>query len=784
MDGDMVICGFELLDGKKSDSVKKKILVLVDWYEPGFKAGGPIQACKNVVNSLKKEYDFYILCSDRDLGDKIPYKNIETNLWLEIESSVHIWYASPDFMDKSRLLKLLNEVQPDFIYFNSMYSFKYTLFPLWVLLNNRFRGKIILAPRGMLHKGALKNKYIKKVVFLKLFLLIGWSRKIVFQATDEQERKDLQYFFSGKVNLIVVEDIPTVNEKLWREREKAKGELRLVFLSRIHPKKNLHYFLNLLRDINHEIEIKFDIYGFEDSPDYSEQCRKIASSLPSNIEVRFLGALPFTQVFETLNHYHVFVLSTMGENYGHAIFEALTTGLPVMISDQTPWKNLEQMKVGWDYPLQMKEKFIDAISLAAGWDQQQYNEWSAGAYSYAREYIHDLGALAKYKQLFSSPDKKRILLFTDWYEPGYKAGGPIQSCKNIVSILKGEYEFFIICSDRDLGDKKPYSNIPVNEWIKTSTTTNIWYASPNFITGKSLKNIFDIIRPDFVYFNSMYSPLYTLLPLWVLVRSKYSGKIILAPRGMLHKGALKRKYFKKYVFLRLFRLISWHRKVIFHATNKQEQRDILSFFSKSADITVLDNIPNTSFRQWLPKLKRPDELSCVFISRVHPKKNLYYFLKILSEIRNDVNLSFDIYGVEEDKNYAEDCKQLSSSLGKNIRVRFRGPIPYSQVFETMQAYHLFVLPTLGENYGHVIYEAMSAGDPVLISDQTPWGNLETEKAGWDIPLNEKDKFKEAIKKAVAWNQNEYNEWSQNAFELAKNSVDIPRLFERYKKLFG
>lgn len=774
----------KLLDGKKSGPVKKKILILVDWYEPGFKAGGPIQACKNVVNSLKDKYEFFILCSDRDLGDHTPYEGIQTDQWINNETSVSIWYASPGFMRKRKLLKLLEDVNPDFVYFNSMYSFKYTLFPLWVLLNNHFKGKIILAPRGMLHKGALKKKYIKKIVFLKLFQLIGWSRKIIFQATDEQERKDLQFFFSGKVNIVLVEDIPTVNELPWMERKKTMGSLHCVFLSRIHPKKNLHYFLNLLKEINHDIEIIFDIYGFEDHPEYSEQCRKIASTLPPNIKARFMGALPFNKVFGTLSQYHVFVLPTLGENYGHAIFEALTTGLPVMISDQTPWRNLQQMKVGWDFPLQMKEKFVDAITEAAGWDQEQYNESSEAAYSFAKEYIQEQGAIAKYRQLFSSPERKRILLFTDWYEPGYKAGGPIQSVRNIVSTLTGEYEFFIICSDRDLGDKGPYNNILVNEWVKKSSTVNILYASPKFITGKNLKSIMESVQPDFVYFNSMYSPLYTLLPLWVLIWNNYSGKIILAPRGMLHKGALKRKYFKKYVFLKLFRFIAWHKKVIFHATNKQEQDDILSFFSTKAKIMILDNIPDTSFRQWFPKLKKPYELNCVFISRVHPKKNLYYFLKILSEIRYDVKLAFDVYGVEEDKKYAEDCKHFASSLGANIRVEFKGPIPYTQVHGTMKAYHLFVLPTLGENYGHVIYEALSAGDPVLISDQTPWRGLEKEKAGWDLPLKEKDKFKNALKQAAAWNQEEYDEWSKNAIQLARNSFDIPRLHEKYKKLFG
>jgi hypothetical protein len=187
---------------------KQLILMFTDWYEPGFKAGGPIQACKNVVSSLKEQYDFFIVCSDRDLGDKVPYQDILTNQWIKNGNNVNIWYASPNFMKRRRLIKLLQEVKPDFVYFNSMYSFKFTLLPLWVLLNNRFRGRIILAPRGMLHKGALQKKYIKKSIFLKLFLLIGWSRKIVFQATDEQEKKDIEFFFTRKVNTVIVEDIP------------------------------------------------------------------------------------------------------------------------------------------------------------------------------------------------------------------------------------------------------------------------------------------------------------------------------------------------------------------------------------------------------------------------------------------------------------------------------------------------------------------------------------------------------------------------------------------------
>src|ERR1700730_4198315 len=97
--------------------------------------------------------------------------------------------------------------------------------------------------------------------------------------------------------------------------------------------------------------------------------------------------------------------------------------------------------------------------------------------------------------------KPKILMFTDWYEPGFKAGGPIQACKNVVAVLKEQYDFFIFCSDRDLGDKSPYEGIKLNEWTKTDTGVNIWYANPRLVNRRNLSRLLYDIRPDYVYFN-------------------------------------------------------------------------------------------------------------------------------------------------------------------------------------------------------------------------------------------------------------------------------------------
>ena len=158
-------------------SVRKKILLFTDWYEPGFKAGGPIQSCKNIVNNLSDEYDFRIFTSDRDLGDTEPYKHIKRDTWNNLSNGAHIWYASPEFLKSSNIRKIITEVEAEIIYLNSMFSSGFSLLPLWILRSIHFKGRIILAPRGMLNTSAVSRKKWKKNIFLSLFSLSGDYRK-------------------------------------------------------------------------------------------------------------------------------------------------------------------------------------------------------------------------------------------------------------------------------------------------------------------------------------------------------------------------------------------------------------------------------------------------------------------------------------------------------------------------------------------------------------------------------------------------------------------------------
>jgi len=378
---------------------KKKILLFSDWYEPGYKAGGPIRSCVNFVQHMSADYAIYIFTSDRDLDADKAYESIITDQWQKQDSDINIYYCSPVQLNWKNMRKQLTSIKPDFIYLNSMFSKYFTLYPLLINRWVKPQCKVILAPRGMLRISALQFKSAKKKIFLNLFRLTGFQKKIFFQAADETEKKDIQHCFGHHVHVEYIPNFPGKLHDISFRIEKKPGELFILFVGRIHPIKNLDYLLQILIPVN--AAIRLTIVGSIEDKFFWQKCEQLISQLSETVSVHFMGELPNNLLPGILKEQHIFSLPTKGENFGHAIFEALSSGKPVLISDQTPWRNLEQEKAGWDIPLQKHEKFTEAIIHALAWDQDEYNVWSHNAFNFAKKSI-DTGELKKkYRQLFS-----------------------------------------------------------------------------------------------------------------------------------------------------------------------------------------------------------------------------------------------------------------------------------------------------------------------------------------------------------------------------------------------
>jgi len=376
---------------------KKKILVLIDWFLPGYRAGGPIQSVSNLLELLKHEYEFAIITKDTDHQSNVPYPNIESNTWIDREG-YRIYYYSDAYISMSRLKDLVLAEQCDYLYINSMYSVPFTIWPLLLFGRKKQAFQIVLSPRGMLQPGSVTIKAWKKVPFLKLVRWSGIPRNIRWFATNEDEKSFMEGHFGQGLDIRIASNIPRQLQHPWKSLPKRSGAARFVFTSRVSPIKNLEFFIGLLKDAKGEVI--FDIYGTKEEDSYWAICERAIAALPPNVSVNYKGEVPQPQVAEVLSNYHFFVSMSKGENFGHAIFEAMIAGRPVLIGDRTHWHNLAPQKVGWDTPLDQPAAHQKVIAQCIAMGQEEYDTWSLAAWSFAKRYKESPEILEKVRKIF------------------------------------------------------------------------------------------------------------------------------------------------------------------------------------------------------------------------------------------------------------------------------------------------------------------------------------------------------------------------------------------------
>ena len=387
------------------DTRKTIILVLVRYYLPGFKAGGPVRSISNIVAKLGDEFDFRIITSDRDLLDRVPYVDVVVDAWNQV-GKAQVFYLSPRSRSLLTIFKLLSDTPHDILYFNSFFDPIFTLMPLL----GRFFGVLpikpaLIATRGELSPGALLLKRRKKVLYIWVTSAIGLYRNLNWHASTHTESMNIQNIVSPK-NIstvpIIAMDLPIDNDPTIKSSDshtrKLGDPLRIVFLSRIVQMKNLDFALKVLAKVT--IPINFHIFGPIEDESYWMKCNDLIADLPLNISVHYEGEVEHLKVLSVLKNHDLFFLPTRGENFGHVIMESMIVGTPVLIADTTPWRNLEQNGVGWELPLDNEQKFADKIHDAAQFSNEAYRIWRKRVESFALEISKNQEIVASNRNLF------------------------------------------------------------------------------------------------------------------------------------------------------------------------------------------------------------------------------------------------------------------------------------------------------------------------------------------------------------------------------------------------
>jgi glycosyltransferase involved in cell wall biosynthesis len=398
------------------------------------------------------------------------------------------------------------------------------------------------------------------------------------------------------------------------------------------------------------------------------------------------------------------------------------------------------------------------------------------------------------------PAPIRILALLEHYLPAYKAGGPLRTVGHMVEQLGDPFVFRIVTCDRDWGDPARLEVVP-GRWSPVGNGEAI-YLAPSQLGPAGLRGVIAATEHDVLYLNSLFSPRLSILPLLLRrMRAIPRRPVVLAPRGELHPGALEGgawgirlpdavarllgspRFLKKRAYIALARALGLFRGITWQASNDAEAGEIRQNVGRRARVVVAPDLaarPPASLPP-PPASKRPGALRALFLSRVDDKKNLEGAIALLDGVRGEV--SFDVYGPVADERYFARCRAALDRLPANVRARYHGALPHDRVAEVFRAHELFVFPTRGENFGHVVLESLVAGCPVLVSDRTPWRGLARYGAGWDLPLDDVEGMRAVVQRCVDMDEEEFRAWSVRAAHFGRDASSDERPLRWNRELF-
>lgn len=383
--------------------MKPVILCFLNHYIPGYRSGGPVRTIANFVDWLGSDFDIMIVTSDRDMGDVTAYPNVRTDCW-NVVGNARVYYTSKKSLNLLGIVKIINSTHYDILYLNSFLSFSFTVLPL---LARKLRlvpcSPCILAPRGEFSPGALSLDPLKKSFYLFFSKLTRCYSNLTWQVSSDLELYQVaKYYPLSRNKFVVVPDLPacpnsnsiTFSPKLCLTKSES---LRIIFLSRISPVKNLDYLLASLSSITASISLS--IYGPISDVSYWRHCLSLIDELPTNVRVDYLGEVHPTDVLPTFSKHDLFVLPTLGENFGHVILESLSAGTPVLLSDQTLWNSSDNYAIK-TLPLSNIELWTATIEERASFSANDLSRSRRDAYDFAKQYLLDSNVLVSNRELF------------------------------------------------------------------------------------------------------------------------------------------------------------------------------------------------------------------------------------------------------------------------------------------------------------------------------------------------------------------------------------------------
>ncbi len=387
----------------------------------------------------------------------------------------------------------------------------------------------------------------------------------------------------------------------------------------------------------------------------------------------------------------------------------------------------------------------------------------------------------------AEPNKK-ILIIYEFFSPAYKAGGVIQSLRNLIALLHNDFDFYFITGGYDLNESEPLSTIQLNQWndilIEDQAKIKVWYDDKKRLDLVKMKSLISQVNPNTIYINGFMHIAFLLNPLLVIKYSEFRNtSVIVAPRGMLQSGALSTKSFKKKWYLKVIQLLGLTKNIHWHITSEEEKEGINQYFPSTANrFTLLGNIPQLPVNDFLHSEKTDGILRIVYASIITEKKNLHYTLESLRYCTSSI--FFSIYGVIKESDYWSRCEAIINNLPANIQVKYFGAFKPADMQQIVSKHDAFILLSKGENFSHAIFESLGTPRPIITSHFTSWNGLKEINAGWNLAIDNPQETGHQIDEIARIDNDHWQKYLKGAHDLANNYLARQDFKNEYTELLN
>ncbi len=287
--------------------------------------------------------------------------------------------------------------------------------------------------------------------------------------------------------------------------------------------------------------------------------------------------------------------------------------------------------------------------------------------------------------------------------------------------------------------------------------------------------------PDSLTIHCLYDFRLSVPALLISLVAQPRRSIIHLPHGIFMDVINHRHRFRKRI---LCAFLAWkpvRTRVIHVASSPREMIEAKKRIGPDARVVIISHFANdlNKFLPNPPRKKGAGALAIAFVGRIAEQKNLIFAIEALSAA--GVAAQLHVFGEAPDKRYLAECQRLARDRNVSGLIRFRGMLARDDLFREMSKMDLFFSPTLGENFGQAILEALSLGLPVLLSTETPWLDVASHNAGWALDLADREQFSARLRFAFDADEETWSPFREGARRYAAAKNDNRDLLLAWRK---